>query len=341
MSQEESPKNSLKPPMGLLKLIERSPLDQSTTVLPPEQFETLEQWNVTQADHPDLECFDSLFRKQVAKTPQAIAVVEENESLTYQELDARVERVARHLQGKGVEPEKPVAVVAERGWKLLTMVLAIFRTGSVYVPLDPQVPVARLCQLLKHSGSSTLLTPAEGVALIQQAFVKQMFEQPPTILCLDELLAEEIVRQPESPEAGDLNAGQAAYVLYTSGAKGEPRGIVVEQQGLLRWIYALLDELQLTESDSVAQVAPVGSHLSIWQMLAPLLAGAQITVFADSVVQNPLSLIQRAGEKQITMLQMFPSTLRVLLKKLERIEAFVPELTDLRFLHLTGEVLSG
>lgn len=343
MSQEKSMGAASRLSGGLLKLVERTPREQGAAVLLSEQeaiSPSLEQYAAS-ADYSNLESFDPLFRQQVAKSPQAIAVVEGEQRLTYRELDERVERLARHLQKAGAGPEQLVAVVAERGWKLLTTLLAIFRAGGIYVPLDPQEPVARLRRLLEHSGSKILLTPTRaGVALIQQAFAQYSGELP-TVLCIEELLAKEIAEGSEGEIINHLGARQAAYVLYTSEAKGEPKGIVVEQRGLVHWCYALLGELQLTESDSVAQVAPISSDLSIWQMLAPLLAGARVEIFADAVAQNPLSLIQQVGEKQVSILQMVPTTLRTLLEKLERIEAFLPELFDLRWLLLTGEVLTS
>lgn len=345
MSQEKDVSISPKAATGLLKLVERAPFNPSRSSplwtqqefsLSSEQYGVLEQCNARQKDNPELECFDALFRRQVACTPQATAVVEEEERISYQELETRVDRLARHLQQRAIGPEKAVAVVAERGWKFLTAVLAIFRAGGMAVPLDPQAPVARLCQILKHSGSHLLLTPVEGVELIQQAFAEQKLAQPPDVLCLEALLAEDVA---VPVVYADSHARNAAYVLYISVAKETPKGLVVEHHSLMRQLYALRDELRLTERDNVAQVASINSHLSFWQMLTPLLAGAQVNIFADHVAQNPLSLAQQAGERQITLLQVFPSTLRGLLEKLERIESFLPDLLDLRLMLLTGEAL--
>ena len=301
-----------------------------------EREQLLSEWNATRVLLPSDECLPRLFETQVERTPQAVAVVCQERQLTYSALNQRANRLAHCLHKRGVGAEKLVAVLDERGENLLTVLLAIFKAGGVYLPLDPHHPPQRQRQVLEQSGCQFVLaakTLASTLTQIEQGMASNTSLH---ILSLEDLLQEEAAAEnigiPCAPT-------QLAYVIYTSGSTGTPKGAMIEHRGMLNHLYAKISALRLTESDIVAQTASQCFDISIWQFLAVLLVGGQVHIFPDAVVHDPKQLIAEVECNHISILETVPSLLRVQLEMLNSPDAPHYDLASLRWLIPTGEAL--
>jgi amino acid adenylation domain-containing protein len=269
------------------------------------------------------------FEAQAQKTPAAIAVTCEDESLTYAELNALANRLARGLQRSGVRPETIVAVLARRGVNLLIAMLALFKCGGVYLPLDPQQPLSRLTQLIVDSKSSLILATAEFRDRLAQATGNH-----------ERVFIEELLSQPESEEnlSENCDPTNLSYVIYTSGSTGAPKGAMLEHRGMFNHLDAKVSELGLSSADVVAQTASQCFDVSVWQFLAVLLAGGQVRIIRDDVVREPSQLLEQVVGEGVSVLEVVPSQLRAILQTIELAGSPVG-LPTLRFLLVTGEVL--
>lgn len=302
-----------------------------------ERAKILVEWNSTQVSFPQNLCFPQLFEKQVAVTPDAIALVYNNEYLTYQELNARADLLAHHLQQLEIFPEQVVALLAPRSPDFLIAVLAIFKIGAAYLPLDPHHPPQRLAQILAQSGTSLVLTSSEFLSGLEQACVSLLGSSHPQIKLLADFALD---TQLQSNLAVSCDPRQLAYIIYTSGSTGTPKGVMVEHRGMLNHIHAKIKDLSLTRDDFVAQTASQCFDISVWQFLAPLLVGGRVQILQDEEAHAPQELLAAIQRQRVTVLEVVPSLLQALLEELDQgIDSVVPHLDSLRWMLLTGEAL--
>jgi amino acid adenylation domain-containing protein len=299
-----------------------------------ERVQLLLEWNDTSSPVDAGSDVWHLFERQVARTPEAVAVACEGESLSYGDLWRRVDRVARSLAGR-LAPEGVVAVLAERGIGLLTAMLGIFRAGGVYLPLDPLYPDGRIVQVLGQSGARILLLVDPLQRTVDSVLESLPAGRRPSVARLSELAAagEEagVTLSWPSPE-------RLAYVIYTSGSTGSPKGVMVTHGGMLNHLNAKLLDLDLTAADGVAQTAAQTFDISIWQFLAALLAGGRVEVFRDDTAHDPRLLLRAVESARISVLETVPSLLRVAIDEIARAGS-PPSLGVLRWLLVTGEAL--
>ena len=216
------------------RLLEGMVADESEVVdalpmLPVEERQqVLYEWNRTEAEYPADRCVHELFEEQVSKTPEAVAVVYEGETLSYGELNRRANRLGHHLRGLGVKPDGRVAICVERGFEMIVGLLGVLKAGGAYVPLDPGYPAERLSFMIRDSGPVALLTQGD----LRGLFADISSEDLP-VIDLTEPGAWEA--EPESnPERGSagLMPEHLAYVIYTSGSTGTPKGVMIEHKSL-------------------------------------------------------------------------------------------------------------
>ena len=308
------------------------------------------------------------FAMQAAATPSAVAVTAGGAELTYAALDAAAGRIADRLLASGlcsgVEPV--IALLAPRGPEYLAALLAVWRAGAVYLPLDPAYPPARLRQALLGGRCAALLVasgppgtpataaaddvPLDFAALAAEILAPLAPADRPPLMTLADLLAP-LARaaagaaspgpsRTQPAPAGDVGAtGDAlAYVIFTSGSTGTPKGAMVHHAGMLNHLEAKLASFDITAADRLAQTAPQGFDVSLWQMLAPLLAGATVHVFDDETVADPARLLARLEDERITFWETVPALFELALEAIETAPR-PPRLDLLRWVMVSGEAL--
>ncbi|MBW4508479.1 MAG: amino acid adenylation domain-containing protein [Scytonematopsis contorta HA4267-MV1] len=302
-----------------------------------EHHKLFEQWNDTgnsQLAISNSQLFSELFEAQVARTPGAVAVVFEEQQLTYQELNARANIWARYLVEQGVGAETIVALLSERNIDFLTAMLAVFKAGGAYLPLNPEHPLERIQQVLSQSQVPLILTASLWESMLSPML--SSLDSKPQLLCLEKFdsLDYESKNLPVRCKPENL-----AYVIYTSGSTGEPKGAMLEHRGMLNHLYAKVKDLQLSATDVVAQTAAQTFDISIWQFLVALLVGGRVEIIKSEIATDPTQLLSLVKRQGISILEIVPSLLRMILQQMELKGAIQTELSCLRWLLLTGETL--
>jgi amino acid adenylation domain-containing protein len=285
---------------------------------------------------PDGRLAHQLFAEEVKQRPGRIAVTCEARSLTYEGLNALADNLARSLSRHGVAPEVVVPVLAPRGVGLLVSLLALFKAGGAYLPLDPLHPPRRLAQIIRESAAPLLLA-GEGLRETVTATLEELpAAARPRVAHIDELLGrEQAAEGTRRPHA----AGNLAYVIYTSGSTGVPKGAMIEHRGMLNHLRAKIDEFRLDGETVVAQTAPQGFDISIWQLLAALMVGGSVRIASDEVVRDPSLLLEWLERESVTVLEVVPSQLRAMLQTMQMNGGGARRLPALKWLFVTGEAL--
>ncbi|MFJ1729865.1 amino acid adenylation domain-containing protein [Streptomyces sp. NPDC088254] len=271
-----------------------------------------------------------LFEERVRAHPDAVAVARGDRRWTYRELDERANRLGRALLARGLRPEDVVAVVTERTLDWAACVLAVFKAGGAYLPVEPHFPADRIATMLSRADCRLVLTE-EGAA----AGLDRALDVLPAVRALPVSEA-----YAEDHPAGDLGvpvaAGQLAYLFFTSGSTGEPKGAMCEHAGLLNHLHAKIDDLGIGENDVVAQTAPQCFDISLWQLLAGLLAGGSTLLVEQEAILDVPRFVDTVERGRVGVLQVVPSYLDAVLAYLERHPRTLPAL---RRVSVTGEAL--
>ncbi|MBN1204929.1 MAG: amino acid adenylation domain-containing protein [Myxococcaceae bacterium] len=305
-------------------------------VLPADQLRAqLETWNATATPYP-AGGFLELFEAHVRRTPEAVAVTCEAESLTYAELHRRALALAGVLAATGVGPESIVGLLAERSPRFLGGILAAFRVGAAYLPLDPGHPPARWAQLLGAGSVRAVLVEQRWRAALTESLESLPPERRPRLLALDSPWgSDEAPAPPPCPE----DPRRLAYVLFTSGSTGVPKGVMVEHGGMVNHLHLMAQVLGLGPGEVLAQTAPQCFDISVWQFLNAIAFGGRVHILRDEVMQEPARLLAELEAQGVTVVQAVPSLQRALLDTVSEREASRPTLHRLRWFIPTGEAL--
>lgn len=282
--------------------------DQKLANLPlltAAQQQQLQEWNDTETEYPQDIGIHQLIEAQVEQTPEAIAVVFANQSLTYRELNTRANQLAHYLRSLGVKPEVLVGICMERSLELVVGLLGILKAGGAYVPLDPMYPAERLALMMQDAQVPILLT---------QSQLSETLPLPAKVICLDtqwNAIAQHSLHNPES----GITAANLAYVIYTSGSTGKPKGVMNTHRGLSNRLLWMQSAYQLTPSDRVLQKTPFSFDVSIWEFFWSLLSGARLIIAQPGGHQDSAYLVQLIANQEITTLHFVPSMLQVFLEE--------------------------
>lgn len=276
------------------------------------------------------------FDRQARKTPNAVAVSDGHASLTYRELAQRSQAVAHWLTREGIGAETVVALLAERGPDLIAAMIGVQRAGAAFLNLDPEQPPARLATILGSSCARVLLTGRAQSPMVE-ALLEPLVGRI-QVAELDEAIAPRAPRATKPVRAARRDAASLAYLIYTSGSSGAPKGVMIEQRGLSNHLASLISELGLTARDVIAQTAPQSFVISVWQCLAGPMAGSRVHICGNEVVKDPILLAQEIAREGITVLEIVPSLLRVILDRMDEVQ-IQRAFAKLRMLISTGEPL--
>jgi amino acid adenylation domain-containing protein len=235
----------------------------------PERHRLLVEWNDTAVAYPSDKCVHALFEEQVEQTPDAVAVVFKGQQLSYRELNARANQVARYLRRLGVGPDVLVGICMERSLEMVIGLLAILKAGGAYVPLDPTYPQERLAFLLGETRVPVLLSQRSTCAAIP--------ETSATIVLLDAAEAQ-IAGESSDNLPPQSSADNLAYVIYTSGSTGIPKGVCVPNRGIVRLVRGV-DYVDLGPQEVFLQLAPLSFDAATFEIWGCLLNGGRLVVF--------------------------------------------------------------
>ncbi|HEX6290385.1 MAG TPA: amino acid adenylation domain-containing protein [Herpetosiphonaceae bacterium] len=271
-----------------------------------ERREMLVAWNTTAADYALDRCVHELVEAQVARTPDATALVFEDRHLTYDEVNRRANQVARHLRSLGVGPDARVGLCLHRSPELLIGLLGVLKAGGAYVPLDPAYPADRLAYMAEDARIGVLLT-AEPLR-------EHLPQTEARIVCLDADWPT-IARQPADNVRSGVDPDNLAYVMYTSGSTGRPKGVQNSHRAIGNRLLWNQQIYPLSAADRVLQIASFSFDISLWELVGPLLAGAQVIMGRPGGQQDSGYLVRLIAEQQVTVAHFVPSLLHVLLEE--------------------------
>ena len=281
--------------------------DQKLSDLPlltdSEKQQILVEWNDTKTEYPSDKCIHQLFEQQVARSPDAIAIVYDDQQLSYGELNRRANQLAHYLRTLGVGPEVPVGVCMERSIDVVVAILGTLKAGGAYVPLDPQYPKERLDFMIRDARIQTVLTIerlADGLS-----------GQDIDLVAMDTEW-DKISRLTPQTSVSSAVPANLAYIIYTSGSTGTPKGVAVEHRQVLNYSTAVFRDLDLYPCNTYALVQPLAVDSCVTVLLASLLTGGSLHVVSEETASDPNALAHYFRTHPIDCLKVAPSHLTAL-----------------------------
>ncbi len=300
-------------------------IDRLPMVSEVEREQVLYGWNETKAEFPGGKCVHELFEEQVARTPQAAAVIYEEERLSYGELNERANRLAWRLRELGVGPETIVGLMVERSIEMVVALLGVLKAGAAYVPLDPGSTRERLKYMVEDSGARLVLSSVSLSSIISAA-------KDVEVLSME--AQEWLLYRSEDPRVR-VEPSQLAYVIYTSGSTGRPKGVGVEHRQLVNYVQAIGRKLQIEPGARLGLVSTFAADLGYTMIFPALCHGGCLDVVDADRVLDAGKLEEHFSRHPIDYLKIVPSHLRALLNS-NTGSGFLPR----RWLVLGGEASS-
>ncbi|MEM7351562.1 MAG: amino acid adenylation domain-containing protein [Acidobacteriota bacterium] len=271
-----------------------------------ERHQMLHEWNETARKWPGSPCVHRWIEQIAERLPEATAAVFDDQHLSYRELDRRSHRLAQRLLSQGTRPDEVVAVMMERSLELVVALFGVLKAGAAFVPLDPDYPRPRLEFMLADAGCRIVLT--------QERFRSALEQGPARPLCLDTSWAGDATGSMASPPAS-VEGSQTAYVLYTSGSTGWPKGVMVPHVGIVNRLHWMQGIYPLGPGDRVLQKTPSSFDVSMWELFGPLIAGACLVLARPGGHRDSGYLARTITEHRVSALHFVPSMLRVFLEE--------------------------
>jgi len=318
-----------------MRLLEGAARDSSLRVsqLPllsdQERSRIVVEWNQTRSQYAQSGGIHDLFNAQFERTPDNTAVREGERRLSFRQLQERSNRLAHYLRKLGASTGTRVALCVDRSFDMFVGLLGILKTGAAYVPLDPSHPPGRMASLLEDAKPAVLITQQK---LLANAPVHRI---PTVILDAD---WHKIARASADFPASDVQSDDPAYVLYTSGSSGKPKGVEGTHRGAMNRMRWMWERYPFEAGEVCCQKTNVGFVDSVWEIFGPLLAGVPSVILPTEVVRDPEELLQILAGEGVTRIVLVPSLLRALLDHAPNLQERVPRL---KLWSCSGEALSG
>ena len=321
----------------------QQPISQLPLLTEIEQHQLLVEWNNTQVDYPLDKCIHELFEEQVERNPDAVAVVYQDEQLTYGELNARANQLAHYLRTLGVSKEVLVGICVERSPLMVIGLLGILKAGGAYVPLDPAYPADRLAYMLNDSQAPVLLT--------QRQLADSLPNTGSKTICLDtdwEFYATQSVKNPDT----EVKASNLAYVIYTSGSTGQPKGVMIEHRSSVNFTQSVTDKygigdrnseallrsplaLPKASADRVLQAASISFDAAAEEIYPCLTSGATLVLRTAEMMGSVSTFVQKCWEWKLTVLMVGTAYWHQLTFELATTSQTLPQ--SVRLLSIGGE----
>jgi amino acid adenylation domain-containing protein/non-ribosomal peptide synthase protein (TIGR01720 family) len=290
-----------------------------------ERKQLLCHFNDTEKNYPQEKMLHRLFEEQVDKTPDQVALVYEDERVTYAELNARSNRLARELREKGVVSDSIVAILAERSVEMIAGILAVLKAGGAYLPIAPDYPQERILYMLEDSGAGIVLTQPHLEALFNKSYAGGVVLLNPEML--------------ESEDGSNLShsgsATQLAYVIYTSGSTGHPKGVMVEHRSIANALHWRKEAYCMKKEDCVLELFSFAFDGFLTSLFTPLLSGASVVLLTDSASKNPTAIKEAIKTHQITHFISVPTLYQAILDA-----SNTEELRSVQIVTLAGEAVT-
>jgi amino acid adenylation domain-containing protein/non-ribosomal peptide synthase protein (TIGR01720 family) len=265
-----------------------------------ELQQVLREWNDTGVEHGVPPLLHLLIAEQAARMPGRVAVEQGSRTLTAGELETRAEGLARLLWRRGVRIDDRVAVCCERSPELVVILVAVWKAGAAWLPLDPAYPAARLAAVLDDARPALLIAgPGAPVDLLSAG----------TVQILDLAVAERELAADSGPLEVAVRPDHLAYAIYTSGSTGRPKGVMVSHGAIANHMLWMQCRFPLGEDDAVLQKTPFVFDAAIWEIFLPLLAGARLVLAPPGAHREPATMVRELRERGVTVLQLVPSVL--------------------------------
>lgn len=261
--------------------------------------------NRTSVIYPKDLTLPQLFEAQAKRTPDALAVVCGERSMSYRELDMASNRLAHDLRGRGVEPGSRVAVFLNRSPELMVALLGILKSGGAYIPLEPTYPTERLRYVLENSRPAATITRAS----LQERLLQEAI--PVIVIDSQSLL---IATQSAEPLAPAASPTDPAYVIYTSGSTGQPKGVAIHHRALVNLLCAMRRQPGLTNEDTVVSVTTISFDIAVLELFLPLIVGAKLIVAKEQEMADGAALLRLLCRHSATFMQATPVTWQLLLE---------------------------
>ena len=311
--------------------IESQPLNSA----PPESLgESIRhirfQFNLPRRQYPPGRCLHEWFAGQAAKSPNAVAVTFENQSLTYRELDEQANQLAHYLRELGVGPDRLAALHLERGPAMIIGVVAILKAGGAYVPLDPAYPKERLGLMLEDARPLAVLT--------QNKLTDRLPDSHARVICLDDPASRDWETRPVTPPENRSRPGDLAYVIFTSGSTGRPKGVLITHYNVVRLLQAAAPGFHFDASDVWTLFHSYAFDFSVWEIWGALLYGGRLVVVPYFTSRSPRAFYELLRAEGVTVLNQTPGAFLQLAQAEAEIPA--PGPLALRLVIFGGEALA-
>ncbi len=269
-----------------------------------ERRQILEEWNQTTCEYPRELGVHQLFEAQVERTPDATAVIFDDQALTYAQLNQRANQLAHHLRMLGVAPEDRIGIFLERSLDMVVALLGVMKAGAAYVPMDPIYPPQRIQFMLEDTQMPVLIS--------QQALVDTLPSNPAQCVLMDGDRYQ-LAALPKENLASRTSAEALAYVIFTSGSTGRPKGVQILHRGLVNFLVAMQQKPGIQPQDVLASVTTLSFDIAGLELYLPLISGARLVVLSADTAIDGFALAQALEHYQATILQATPATWRLLL----------------------------